>query len=41
MLDLIIRGGTVVTPAGAKEADVGVAGEAVAVLGSQRGGAGH
>ncbi len=34
MLDLIIRGGTVVTPAGAKEADVGVAGEAVAVLGS-------
>ena len=34
MLDLIIRGGTAVTPAGAKQADVGIAGEAIAVLGS-------
>jgi dihydropyrimidinase len=32
MLDLIIRGGTVVTPSGASEMDVGVQGEQIAVL---------
>jgi dihydropyrimidinase len=34
MLDLIIRGGTAVTPVGAHAVDVGIAGEAIAVLGS-------
>src|SRR5690606_31597127 len=32
MLDLLIRGGTVVTPAGAIQADVAIAGERVAAV---------